>query len=338
MEKKRIEYIDLLKGFSIILVVWFHTAHPAVIDYSFRMPLFFLASSIFFKTEIPFGIFIEKKISQLVIPFFFFYTLYYLFLILQWRFANESWDSINFSVYNQFLSLHKGNEPLLVNPPLWFIMALLNLQILQYVGKKVVKSSLILFLLSILISLFGIFYAWDKDTYFMLGRSLQYYVFYCFGNLYGKNILEIIEKGGKKSILLFVSVTLSFILCIIFKFVCVYNKDIFVLVDYFEIFSLILLLIYLFKSLVGIRLLTPLYFFGKNSYIVLGTHDMLLTVLLVAFTHFIGGDLNLWQGVLHLIVTLTIIYPIILLLNKYFPYLVGKKNVFDLCSKKKVSK
>lgn len=48
MEKKRIEYIDLLKGFSIILVVWFHTAHPAVIDYSFRMPLFFLASSIFF--------------------------------------------------------------------------------------------------------------------------------------------------------------------------------------------------------------------------------------------------------------------------------------------------
>ena len=257
---------------------------------------------------------------------------------MQWRFANESWDSINFSVYNQFLSLHKGNEPLLVNPPLWFIMALLNLQILQYVGKKVVKSSLILFLLSILISLFGIFYAWDKDTYFMLGRSLQYYVFYCFGNLYGKNILEIIEKGGKKSILLFVSVTLSFILCIIFKFVCVYNKDIFVLVDYFEIFSLILLLIYLFKSLVGIRLLTPLYFFGKNSYIVLGTHDMLLTVLLVAFTHFIGGDLNLWQGVLHLIVTLTIIYPIILLLNKYFPYLVGKKNVFDLCSKKKVSK
>lgn len=47
MVGKRIDYIDYLKGLSIIWVVWYHTVHPWFVDFSFRMPLFFLASGIF---------------------------------------------------------------------------------------------------------------------------------------------------------------------------------------------------------------------------------------------------------------------------------------------------
>lgn len=41
MEKKRIEFVDHLRGLALIGVVWFHTAHPAFLDFSWRIPLFF---------------------------------------------------------------------------------------------------------------------------------------------------------------------------------------------------------------------------------------------------------------------------------------------------------
>ena len=57
---KRIEYIDLAKGFCIMLVVLEHVARPLVdqdtstavclnICGTFRMPLYFILSGIFFK-------------------------------------------------------------------------------------------------------------------------------------------------------------------------------------------------------------------------------------------------------------------------------------------------
>lgn len=78
MGSKRIEYIDYLKGLSIIWVVWYHTAnHPEFVDYSFRIPLFFFISGIFFRTY-TIKKFVKKKISTLVIPFILFYFILYI--------------------------------------------------------------------------------------------------------------------------------------------------------------------------------------------------------------------------------------------------------------------
>lgn len=58
-EKKRIDFIDLAKGFCIMSVVMFHLTYHIDIDIpystaicSFRMPFYFLLSGLFFKTYV----------------------------------------------------------------------------------------------------------------------------------------------------------------------------------------------------------------------------------------------------------------------------------------------
>lgn len=96
MASKRIDYIDYMKGLSIIWVVWYHTVHPWFVDFSFRIPLFFLVSGIFFKV-IDIQIFAKKKFNQLVIPFFFFYAVYFVYLMAQFYGKYGSLETFNFN-------------------------------------------------------------------------------------------------------------------------------------------------------------------------------------------------------------------------------------------------
>ena len=78
--KQRIQYIDLAKGFCILLVVASHILafYRTQLPYDsvlkcFRMPLYFFLSGVFFKQYENFGGFVKRKINKLLIPFLFFY-------------------------------------------------------------------------------------------------------------------------------------------------------------------------------------------------------------------------------------------------------------------------
>lgn len=82
--KKRIQYIDLAKGFCIILVVAYHVnkafhfkQFPLFWDTLsvFRMPLYFFLSGLFFKEYEGFFGFSLRKVNKLLIPFFFFHIV-----------------------------------------------------------------------------------------------------------------------------------------------------------------------------------------------------------------------------------------------------------------------
>ena len=90
IKKERIEYIDLAKGFCILLVVFAHI-HPDLTRYSwgvffdsFRMPLYFFLSGIFFKKYSGIQEFGVKKINNLIIPLLFFYAFTYLYDAASW--------------------------------------------------------------------------------------------------------------------------------------------------------------------------------------------------------------------------------------------------------------
>ena len=89
-DKKRIEYIDLAKGVCILLVVFAHI-HPDLTRYSwgvffdsFRMPLYFFLSGIFFKRYSGIQEFAIKKVNNLIIPLLFFYAFAYLYDAVSW--------------------------------------------------------------------------------------------------------------------------------------------------------------------------------------------------------------------------------------------------------------
>jgi len=78
--KGRIEFVDLAKGFCILLVVLHHFQFELDITLPidgtyliFFMPLFYLLSGMFFKTYSSWQIFLLRKVNTLLIPFLFFY-------------------------------------------------------------------------------------------------------------------------------------------------------------------------------------------------------------------------------------------------------------------------
>ena len=125
--KKRIEWIDLAKGICIFLVVFRHVSVALDIDYplqtqfaSFRMPLYFILSGLFFKQYEGFAGFLKRKTNKLLIPFLF-------FLITT--------SVIPFAVINHESSLKlfftDMNGPV-YNFAIWFLLCLFEINILFY--------------------------------------------------------------------------------------------------------------------------------------------------------------------------------------------------------------
>ena len=78
-QSKRIEWIDLAKGICIVLVVFHHVMVRYDLELplsdalsSFRMPLYFILSGLFFKLYEGFEGFVKRKVNKLLIPFAFF--------------------------------------------------------------------------------------------------------------------------------------------------------------------------------------------------------------------------------------------------------------------------
>lgn len=70
---KRIPYLDVSKGLTILFVILGHTLPPSILRtliYSFHMPLFFFLSGYFFR-PISFPSLIRKKSRQLLHPYYF---------------------------------------------------------------------------------------------------------------------------------------------------------------------------------------------------------------------------------------------------------------------------
>ena len=85
VEKKRIEYFDLMKGVCIVLVVVCHCYEELGLTVEkkhiwsmlehLRMPLYFFLSGMFFKEYSCFVDFLIRKTNKLIIPFLFFVVI-----------------------------------------------------------------------------------------------------------------------------------------------------------------------------------------------------------------------------------------------------------------------
>lgn len=85
MEKKRIVWIDMLRGFSILLIAYGHIlVHCENLQglklylYSFHVPIFFVISGLVsrIKADCSYKEFFIKKFKRVMIPYFVFAVLY----------------------------------------------------------------------------------------------------------------------------------------------------------------------------------------------------------------------------------------------------------------------
>lgn len=178
---KRIEWIDIAKGYGMIFVILGHmnVGKVGMWIYTFHMPLFFFLSGYVFSIKSNFKDFIKNKINSLIIPYFSLGGVIILFIffkdILLGKF--ELIKELKIIVY--FLLQRR----LWV---LWFIACLFWLNIIFYFFIKWKYSDIKKIVISLLIALLGVFYyklggkilPWNIDVCFTA------FPFFYFGYLY----------------------------------------------------------------------------------------------------------------------------------------------------------
>src|SRR6266508_2704332 len=137
---KRVEYVDIVKGIGIVLVVMGHNdfalispfAHKLI--YSFHMPMFFFMSGMFFRPDVPFWSFLWNRFNRVLKPFFSILLLIY--------FASISFSKVSLVMATRrLLKATYANGHYLDWVQLWFLPHLFAVSLFAFIFCKVMKQT-----------------------------------------------------------------------------------------------------------------------------------------------------------------------------------------------------
>ncbi|MDT3401641.1 acyltransferase family protein [Mucilaginibacter terrae] len=341
MSINRIYWIDYAKFIGIFLVVFGHTSiEDCVVDsiYSFHMPLFFFISGYLFSFEkyANYKTFAIHRFKQLIIPYLAFNVITYIFWLLIGRKYGAD-ALIEISLFKPLIGIiyGNGNDHFLIhNVVLWFLPCLFvveSLFLLLFKNKNLHQASIIL--LGLIVS--GYIYTnyvkinlpWGIET------AIVALVFYGFSNVFKEGLRKILSLPK------FLLISLSVLSLVAFFFTSTQNGRINMLgSDYNNYFLFYLLafngifLVITISDLISsvFKRLLVVEFIASNTLFILGFHNLSFTII-KAFTVFVLKkplvifDHNTALGFLLSIVTIILLIPCIIIVNKYLPFITGKQ-------------
>lgn len=318
IENKRIEYLDFLKGFAILWIVWWHTCHPSFVDPYYHVPLFFVISGLFFKPY-PFKDFIRKKTETLLIPFVFFYIISYLY-----RIVVHLWDfkTIKGFPWMNILDVFKcmpNGDYLWVNVPLWFLLCLFNVCILYYFIHKLPSWIIYLYIIGVLLFSESIN---QISTPFFLNDALKWTAYYALGSIGGGKLISSLQEKKNGLVILCVCILVYIILRLIHQMPLPTTIE----SPYTNLLTIVFIIgiISLFSFIYKFKFLSFFKYYGLNSLIVLGLHAPIL-IIYQRIIYCLFGHINYWGGFAVFIATTLTMLIIIPIVTKLFPKFVGIK-------------
>lgn len=321
-DNKRIEYIDLAKGFCIILVVLEHVARPLVgqdtstsvflnICGTFRMPLYFILSGIFFK-DYSFKVFSIKKINNLLIP--------YLFMFV----ASNICDAALYYHDTGKISLIGGDYPK-ISSATWFLLCLFELNLLLWLSNRLVINKWLRLAFCLTLGICGS----KVDIPYFLDVCLTSVPFFYIGTLLKPYI------QGKKNAY-YIERYWYVTLFVIFIIYCIYYPKGNVVPTNTIQTNIFLFYLYGVMGTIFILILSKkinyLPFFsyvGRYSIIVLCWHFALLYPLQYYLKNYIASSSVLILMLMCLIMFL-MYYVIIPFVRRCLPYFFAQKNLIKL--------
>ena len=326
-QKKRIEYIDLMKGICITLVVLLHCDVVFTGEYEFcnnytkvfRMPLYFFLSGLFFKASIRGGggNFLIKKVNNLIIPYLFFS----LFII-----PIHYYHGID--IGNWIYYIYCFLEP--YSMPLWFLRSLFIVNILYFLLSKLTKNIYIRISSCFLISLV----AWLTSPILIKNENIyihwilfdQNFISSIFTLPYiavadwcrSKNILTY-DFSFKRKCMIIIALIMLLMMFTVENFelrTAMFPENI--LFFYISSFSGIFLIMMIARIFNKVFFLS---YIGRYSLIVLGVHQVLLkaVIIIVPDIHpYISAIINLACAPIY-----------IYILKKFFPYFTAQKPLLE---------
>lgn len=142
--KNRIEFIDLAKGFCILLVLVNHVFGDMSSSWMsfcglFRMPLYFFLSGLFFKSYGGFINFIRKKSLKLLLPF----SLFYLIVDIPSIFLLQYLQTKHIEPSLMLFWGSYGRIKLGITAANWFLLCLLEVNVLFYFIQSICKNKIL---------------------------------------------------------------------------------------------------------------------------------------------------------------------------------------------------
>lgn len=295
----RISWIDMAKGYGILLVIFAHLDIASEIRtwiYSFHMPLFFFLSGYVFKEEYEPMIFLKKKVKSIVIPYVCLGIPMVLFQLLKDFFKGTLSLDNGVHLVRDFLLQRRLWT-------LWFIACLFCLNILFYIVRKLCKKEYILALFPLCLPILGLLYygmggspmVWNADVCLM--AIPFFYIGYGYKK-YGRRVDGILENKGM-SLGICVLLAVVNVLCGYLSldasgvglemFDSQYGNPVF---TYISAFAGIGCVVIISKWM----LLSPIRYIGENSLLYYAWHQTIMIPLVVKGLRVVGIGVDELDG------------------------------------------
>ena len=334
-KSERFYWIDWAKSIGIFLVVLghvkFQNTHITQFIYSFHIPLFFFVSGFLDRdtSQIKFKDFAIKNAKRLLIPYLFFKII---FIPIYWYWFRNQEFNISL-ITRPLVGIFLGNGisnayTFSLNTPTWFLYALFLMKILQYVFTKYFPLS-IQFRIMLVMSILGVFLRmFFTFLPFCIDAILMGYAFF----FMGKIVAVYKEKlNFNYQILIGIAVASLLLLCITNYYngridICKYTYGKYPILFYLSGVLGIICCVSVSQILAKIAVPKAMLFISENTLSILGLHLLINAPFFIVLAEkYQIQSINFQQGILLATVEILLTVPLIILLNKYLPALVGRK-------------
>jgi len=325
--QNRLIWIDYAKFIGIYLVIIGHTPlNSSIINfiYTFHMPLFFLISGYLHK-QFSIGV-IKHNIKSLLIPYILLYIIYWIYPILKSIFTYTF--SIQDIILKPFWGMcigngYSGSFYTIFIVSLYFLIALFWMRIMYHYFSYLSATLKILIIFSCFLFIY-VRQLFHWDFYFSIDCAIMAFPFYALGGYLKLKQISISELNKRKKIFLFFA-------CLCTTLIackengrtdinhCIYGNNIFIfyLAGICGSFMVIIL------SSLG-KKLRFVEIISKGTILILAYGSVF-----VAFYDKLLPDTTFFNNYKYLFIggiALCSMYPLIIIILKYFPILMGKYN------------
>lgn len=349
MATKRIDYIDAIKGFSVLWVVLYHfDLEGVLVNLPLRLPLFFLVSGLFFRERTCFKDFFIKKVNTLLVPFAFFWLFGIIMQVIPQIFMYVWKGIFEFSLTDKLIGFCKLFTIIPVDDPeqnplgvgaIWFLIGLFCLQMIYYACLQMSRNKLFLLVVSLVayyLSHFLCDYLCGFGTLLYIPYTLRFLIFYVIGNMFCASFVEYTQTKLMK-------IKVGFILLPLFLIIIAFHHALPPKVELAYLGgvnnTLILIETILFAGIIIIlfslihqwKIMKPFGYFGKNSIVIFGTHLALFPYVQIPISKFLSMDPHTWNAVLfEFPIIVACCFVLTELFVKYLPVYIGKKELITL--------
>ena len=323
---KRIQWIDQVKGFAILTVVYGHN-FPILEKYiySFHMPLFFFLAGMFHPKDVNI-LTIKKRAKQLLIPYFIWSILLYLFWLILGRYYGDP-TKLELSSLKNFIGVFYSQGDRVYMDwgiPMWFLPCIFLVfcifLLINTIEKKHITLIAIIssFIVGVTISNYSSYsYFWSFDI------ALVAISFYSCGFFLKKKIINYNQKGMILVLLFLFTINIT---CLLYNSKIDMYRSNYGNPMLFFIGGMTgsLFWILFFKSVNYFKFLA---FLGKNTIIILATHlrvSTFIKLILIIILSKYSSSFNEFDKILMTTLQIIFLIPIINLINKKLPILNGK--------------